>query len=569
MDAASTPDAKSTSPTAPGEPDVVTTPTPKDVPPAMASEGAASSALLPSGSEPRRPLWRRIASEASLVVVIVSLAVVFAVFVLGMKVPGFEQSAKEEKPTSDKKSADPVIAVKLVKDIPHTLEVPEEVRTTLQMRKGEKDLVAVAQAPTAMRPLILPGSTMLDPTRLARIRIRFAPARVVKIGKISDLSEVPPSQGSSALPERELRPGDHVRKGQLLGIFYSDIVGSKKNDLLDALVQLELDQKILDRADDPTVRGAVPDVLMDTFLRAVYGDRNGINRAFNNLLAWDIPQNEIDELQAEAHKIAANKNEWYKTPAGRWVKGDKGTEDNYRDNPWGKVTLVAPFDGVIVERNLHVDEIIVDNTVIHFQIADVSRLLVTVNCPEDQLPALVALGMGTRWAIRGAGAETVNGLPGTIEEISYIIDPNQHTAVIKGYVNNPGERLRAGQYVTATVQLPPPPGVVEIPLTALVDDGKQSLVFVQTDPSKFQYIMRRVQVTHRFEKTAFVRSTPIPKDEQLTEQDAEEGLLPKEALHVNERIIKTGTGELKLALMQLESKMQTEEKQNKAKDDKR
>ena len=37
-----------------------------------------------------------------------------------------------------------------------------------------------------MRPLVLPGSTALDPTRLARIRARFAPARVVEIAQVQD-----------------------------------------------------------------------------------------------------------------------------------------------------------------------------------------------------------------------------------------------------------------------------------------------------------------------------------------------------------------------------------------------
>ena len=118
--------------------------------------------------------------------------------------------------------------------------------------------------------------------------------------------------------------------------------------------------------------------------------------------------------------------------------------------------------------------------------------------------------------MRTVGAAAATGLPGTIDEIGYLIDPNQHTAVIKGYVDNPGQRIRAGQYVTATVKIPPPDDVVEIPVDALVDDGRQSLVFVQPDAAKHQFTMRRVQVTHRFEHTVFVRSTPIPKEEQLT-----------------------------------------------------
>ena len=184
------------------------------------------------------------------------------------------------------------------------------------IRKGERDSVAVAQPPTTMRPLVLPGSTGFDPTRLARIRARFAPARVVELAQVQDRS---PKTGHTEF--RELRPGDTVSKGDLLGVFYSVDVGSKKNDLLDALVQLELDQKILDEAE--RTREAVPQVFMLTYERAVQGDRNAINRALNNLKLWDIPQDEIDALHAEAKKISADKNAWLKTPEGRWVKGEK------------------------------------------------------------------------------------------------------------------------------------------------------------------------------------------------------------------------------------------------------
>ncbi len=100
--------------------------------------------------------------------------------------------------------------------------------------------------------------------------------------------------------------------------------------------------------------------------------------------------------------------------------------------------------------------------------------------------------------------------------MGYIIDANQHTAVVKGFIGNPEGRLRAGQFVSATVNLPPPPDVVEVPLTALAEDGKQSFVFIQPDPTKPRYTMRRVDVTYRFDTTAFVRSRLTPAEQQLT-----------------------------------------------------
>jgi cobalt-zinc-cadmium efflux system membrane fusion protein len=219
------------------------------------------------------------------------------------------------------------------------------------------------------------------------------------------------------------------------------------------------------------------------------------------------------------------------------------------------VTLRAPFDGVIVERNVHAGEMVVDNTVNLFQVADVSRLQVIAKCPEESVPTLDALhGKQRRWTVRTVGPGASTGLPGTIDQIGYIIDPNDHTAVITGYVDNPGERIRAGQYITATIELPPPNGVVEIPADALVDDGRQSLIFTQPESTGLRFTMRRVEVTHRFERSVFVRSTPIPKGEQLTAQEADEGLLPKQALLPGERILLSGAVELKAAVLDLESR---------------
>jgi membrane fusion protein, heavy metal efflux system len=465
------------------------------------------------------------------------------------------------KINEEDKEAEGSTGITLVAGQPHTVEISDGVAATMGISKGEKDkdLVAVAESPTTMRPLVLPGSTALDPTRLARIRARFAPARVVEIAHVRDSSR----QGG-ATQFREIRQGDTVYKGDHLATFYSLDVGSKKNDLLDALVQLELDQKVLDEAEKH--REAVPNVFMITAIRAVEGDRNAINRAINNLRLWEIPQEEIDALHAEAKIISSDKNAWFRTPEGRWVKtaqqangakidlakAAKSTED---EDTWGRVSLRVPFDGVVVERNLHVDEMVVDNTVNLLQIADVSRLLVIANCPEDSLPTLEALtDKEKRWTVQTVGAGSSHGLAGAIDEIGYLIDPNQHTAIIKGYVDNPGKHIRAGQYVTATVQIPPPAGVVEIAVNALVDDGRQSLVFVQADASKHHYTMRRVHVTHRFDHSVFVRSTDIPKEEQLTAVEAEENLLPPEPLRAGERVLLAGPVELKRIVMDLESR---------------
>jgi cobalt-zinc-cadmium efflux system membrane fusion protein len=462
--------------------------------------------------------------------------------------------------------------VTLVPGEDYTIDVPDEVCAKLGIAKRAPDgsmreAVADAEPPSEIEPLIMPGTTMLNPNRLARVKARFAPARVVEVAKAHDFSRE--TQRSEF---REVRQGDRVKEGELLAVLYSVEVGTKKNDLLDALVQLELDQTIMDRIEEN--RDSVTEVYYLTMWRNVQADRNAVNRALNNLSVWDIPQDEIDALHAEAKKISADKNAWFKTPSGRWAKGDDHPggkisaakeKKNLLENPWARVTLRAPFDGVIVERNLHEGEMVVDNTVNLFQIADVDRLLVIAYCPEDELPKLESLSTNERtWTVEtvSAAPDSANqnaserpskkgGLHGTIDEIGYVIDPNMHTAVIKGYVENPGQKIRGGQYVKAVVRIPPPKGVVEIPVEALIDDGIQSLVFIQPEAGKHRFTMRRVEVTHRFERTVFVRSTEIPQNERLTAKEAEEGLLPKEPLRSGELCLMAGSLELKATVMDL------------------
>src|SRR5262249_28987967 len=89
---------------------------------------------------------------------------------------------------------------------------------------------------------------------------------------------------------------------------------------------------------------------------------------------------------------------------------------------------------------------------------------------------------------------------------------------------------------------------------AVVEDGKQSVVFVQPDAAKREFTMRRVEVTHRFDRTMFVRATPIPKEAQSTAEEADEDLSPKEPLRPGERVLVAGAMELKRGVRALESR---------------
>ena len=49
---------------------------------------------------------------------------------------------------------------------------------------------------------------------------------------------------------------------------------------------------------------------------------------------------------------------------------------------------------------------------------------------------------------------------------------------------------------------------MEIPTAALVEDGQESVVFVQPDPARPVYTLRRVAVARRYHDKVYVRSLP-------------------------------------------------------------
>ena len=67
-----------------------------------------------------------------------------------------------------------------------------------------------------------------------------------------------------------------MKADEPLVVFYSTDVAQKKNDLIDALVQYQLDKQVLDNA---KLASAIPEVLRLNYERNVQSDINAIDRA--------------------------------------------------------------------------------------------------------------------------------------------------------------------------------------------------------------------------------------------------------------------------------------------------
>ena len=284
------------------------------------------------------------------------MAVLACIGLAAAKEAIFLEGSDPEDATPDNGSIS-TASVELVKGEPHTLYVPEDVRTTLGIRKDGVDLIVAAERPTAMRPLMMAGSTLLDPTHIMRIRALFAPSpsspKVIEIGQIQ---EDPAMSGTGQTALRELRSGDRVTKGDLLAAFYSVEVGNKKNDLIDAVLQYKLDLQVLNGA--MAKSDAVPSFYLWQYTKNVQGDISTIDRAVNTLRTWGISEEDIQAVRDEAEKIK---------PEDIRKRLKQHTKAEF--DKWARVELKAPDDGIIVERNVSLHEGVVDNTVPLFQIA--------------------------------------------------------------------------------------------------------------------------------------------------------------------------------------------------------
>ncbi|HTU20404.1 MAG TPA: response regulator [Gemmataceae bacterium] len=403
----------------------------------------------------------------------------------------------------------------LVPDSADAIELPSKV---VQRLGVTSEPVAAAVAPRSLR---LAGSLVFDPNRLGRVQSRFA-GEVIAIGTLVQ----PDAHGPSR--ERPLEYGDHVSKGQLMAVVLSKDLGEKKSELVDALVQLALDERRLaDRKEAYRQAALSADTLNQTRTDVARG-RTAVAKAERTLRTWKVGEGEIRDVKEEA----------------RLVSEGKKPRDAKKEMEWAKVEVRAPFDGTIVEKNLHLGNL-VDPTFDLFKIADLRKLGVVVHAYEEDLHTLEELPRGFSWQVR-AGADLDHRLLQNdgLQKIGLVVDPSQHTDPIMGRVDNSSGELRVGQFVTATVNLPAPPKVVSLPSSALEEDGQHSLVFVQPDASQSRYVRRRVAVALRLGDVVYVRR-------ELTDQDRKKGL---QEVHPGELIVTEGVLELQSALEDLKAK---------------
>ncbi len=401
---------------------------------------------------------------------------------------------------SQVESAAPVVPViSVARDAPEAVDVDPDLIKRMHIEW------TAARPMTSALPLRLSGQLMLDPSRLVHVQSRFT-GEVISVGYLSAAGANASARAATHPgPEagtREIQVGDRVIRGQLLAVIWSREVGEKKSDLVDALCNLWLHESLLKKLKSAG-EGTVAQRAIDEMQRLYESDLISVSRWRRTLRSWHIDEHELVEIEEEAMRLHLKAQQ-----SDGASKADEEPANLKRDQRWAEMDIHAPRDGVLLEKNFTVGDI-VDPTLDLFKIADLSRLGVLANLYEDDLPKLLGLPPEERrWQIVFPNQPSCPECSGRIETIGHVIDPNQHTTIVTGWVENPGEQLRVGQFARAMVEMPGTPPAVSVPLSALIDQGEDTCVLVVTERDHPRLQRRWVTVLRRTPTEAWLSVAP-------------------------------------------------------------
>ena len=517
----------------------VTTADSGPIAPRLAGDSRSESPTMPAPPPPAAPPRRFQPRGLVLGGVIVAGLVVFVLLVVfpALGLPGLaDWFGKTTAPTAA--ASEGPAAAPIDGD-------PDGLRMAPDVVKGLGIQTTTVDRPTTMETLTLSGTLNFDPEYLTHVHPLFS-GEVVEVGPYEP--EEPVSLGAE---KRPLRFGDRVKEGQLLAVLWSKDLGEKKNDLVEGLAKLWTDQESLTKLEDLYRDLATSEANVRLQRSVVAADLSAVDRARNALRIWRISEPEIADVEAQARTIYEGRVKAVKA-------GDKAPPPSAEWQRWARLEVRARMPGTVVEMNVPRTGELVDPSQDIFKIADMTHLVVWAYAYEQDLPVLRSLPRPIPWVVKVTAdpadpnsRDRVLNSPGAYE-VGPIIDPNQHTALVIGKVDNADRALRAGQFVTVSIPAPTPSDMVEVPASAIDESGsvEGSIVFVQPDPNTPQYTMKRVDVARRLQGRVFVRSAP--------RGDEGDGKEKFDYLHAGDRVVTEGVLILKSTLEDLQDRQKAE-----------
>jgi RND family efflux transporter, MFP subunit len=190
----------------------------------------------------------------------------------------------------------------------------------------------------------------------------------------------------------------------------------------------------------------------------------------------DMEQAETDAINAEADRDSAVQ-ELRSLGVDERAIGD--IEQNRPVQNLGGV-IRSPIAGTVVERLVSPGQLLQAATTPTFTIADLSNVWVMANVFEADLPSVRI----------GDAADVITGnqtLPGHVDYIAAIVDPNTRAVSVRLEVPNPSEVLKRDMYVRVVIHARTPKRAVVVPVSSVLhDENNLPFTFVRKPDGSFE-----------------------------------------------------------------------------------
>ncbi len=302
---------------------------------------------------------------------------------------------------------------------------------------------------------------------LNRLMTRHALAREAREAAILTVVTTRPHRGPAV--DTLVLPGSvqayyeapiYARTSGYLKTWYTDIGAPvKKGQLLAEIETPEVDQQL---------RQAQADL---GTARANYELARTTNERWQGLLATQsVSQQDADQRAGDAAaKAAAQMSAAANVARLRELEGFK--------------RVVAPFDGVVTQRNTDVGALINAGQTpgsALFRVADTHRLRIYVQVPQAYA-GQVRSGLTASLEFTDHPGQHY---PATVTSTAHALDATARTLQVELQIDNSGGELLPGAYVQVTFSLPPGPGNLRVPINAVIFRGKSPQVATVDDQQR-------------------------------------------------------------------------------------
>jgi cobalt-zinc-cadmium efflux system membrane fusion protein len=201
----------------------------------------------------------------------------------------------------------------------------------------------------------------------------------------------------------------------------------------------------------------------------------------------DSDQAELNAATSEADREAA-------LAALVSLKADPVTLKAIQEGrPFSPVQAVirSPVAGTVVEKLITPGQLLAAGTTPCFTVADLSRVWIMAHLFGSDL-ASVSLGDPAH-VLSGVNSQT---FPGTVDNISALVDLETRSVAVRVIANNPGDFLKKGMYVRVVIEASRQNSGLLLPISAILRD-EQNLPFVYLAQSEGSFARRGVTLGYR------------------------------------------------------------------------